>query len=115
MGERSNFQLIPMALAAVDQILEWTVPAVAATLQPWTDEIATRAGHLGLTAPPAHARAPHMLGLQLPRAAAHRVADALSAAGVTASVRGSSVRIAPHLHNNHDDVDRLLEAIGSAV
>jgi selenocysteine lyase/cysteine desulfurase len=115
VGERSNFQLTPMAMAAMQQLLDWTVPQIAATLQTRTDEIATRAERLGLTAPPAHARGPHMLGLELPRATAHRVAAALSDAKVIASVRGSSVRIAPHLHNNQADVDRLLDAVASAV
>jgi selenocysteine lyase/cysteine desulfurase len=34
---------------------------------------------------------------------------------VVASVRGLSVRIAPHLHVDDGDVDRLLEALGRAL
>jgi hypothetical protein len=36
-------------------------------------------------------------------------------AGVIASVRGSSLRIAPHLHNSRGDVRRLLDALGEAA
>lgn len=115
VGQRTNFQLTPMALAAIQQLLDWSVPRVAATLQARTDEIADRAQRLGLATPPADARAPHMLGLELPPEAARRVAAALTDARAIASLRGSSLRIAPHLHNNQEDVDRLLNAVGSTL
>ena len=56
-----------------------------------------------------------MIGVELPREAARRVAAGLAAAQVIASVRGSSLRISPHLHNNDEDVERLLEAVASAL
>ncbi len=115
VGQRTSFQLTPMALAAIQQLLDWTVPSVAATLQARTDEIAAGAVGLGLTTPPPDLRAPHMLGLELPPEAARQVAAALTEAKVIASVRGSSLRISPHLHNNQEDVDRLLGAVASAL
>ena len=104
-----------MALAAIRQLLEWTVARVAASLQVRTDEIAAGAEQLGLMPPPRNVRAPHMLGLELPREAAGRFASTLAEAGVIASVRSSSLRIAPHLHNSDDDVGRLLDALGEAA
>ena len=104
-----------MALAAIRQLLEWTVPRVAASLQLRTDEIAAGAERLGLPPPPAGSRAPHMLGLELPRQAAGRFASTLADAGVIASVRSSSLRIAPYLHNSGEDVHRLLDALGEAA
>jgi len=115
VGQRSNFQLVAMALAAIQQLLDWTVPRIAVTLQERTDEIAARAEQLGLTVPSPDARAPHMLGLELPPDAARRAAAALAEEGVVVSMRGSSLRIAPHLHINQEDVDRLMEALASAV
>jgi selenocysteine lyase/cysteine desulfurase len=115
VGQRTNFQLTPMALAAIQQLLDWTVPRVAATLQERTEEIAARAEGLGLTAPPPDARARHMLGLELPPEAARQAAAALADANIIASMRGSSLRISPHLHNSKEDVDRLLDTLGSAV
>jgi selenocysteine lyase/cysteine desulfurase len=115
VGQRSNFQLVPMALASIQQLLEWTVPRIALTLQARTDEIADRAEGLGLTVPPPGDRAPHMLGLELPPDAARRAAAALEERGVVVSMRGASLRISPHLHNNQEDVDRLMEAVASAV
>lgn len=115
VGQRTNFQLVPMALAAIQQLLDWTVASVGATLQARTDEIVARAEDLGLMAAAPGARAPHMLGLDLPPEGAPHAAAALAEASVVASMRGSSLRIAPHLHNNHEDVDRLIDALASTI
>jgi selenocysteine lyase/cysteine desulfurase len=115
VGQRSNFQLVPMALAAIEQVAEWSVPRIAATLRERTARIAGRAEALGLAVPPASARAPHMLGLELPFTAAAHAAAALIEANVHVSRRGSGLRIAPHLHNNHRDIDRLFEVLASAI
>src|SRR5436190_2006343 len=66
VGERTNFQLVPMAVAALDQVLEWTVPRIGASLRTVTEQIADGAEALGLTVPQSKERAPHMLGIGLP-------------------------------------------------
>jgi selenocysteine lyase/cysteine desulfurase len=114
VGQRTNFHLTPMAVAAIQQLLDWTVPQVAETLGTRTNEIARRADRLGLRAPPPDARAPHMLGLDLPLGP-DSVAAELAESQVIASVRGTSIRISPHLHNSQEDVDRLLDALASAI
>ena len=68
VGERSNFALMPMANAALKQILAWQVPKIAATLSALTDEIAQRATALGLNVVPAQLRAGHLLGIRFPEA-----------------------------------------------
>jgi selenocysteine lyase/cysteine desulfurase len=115
VGERSNFQLVPMATAAIQQLLEWTVPRIAQTLQLRTNAIAEQATALGLSASPPEGRGPHLLGVDLPREAARQVAAALDASRVVVSPRGSSLRIAPHLHNSQHDIDRLMSVIASAL
>ena len=49
VGERTNFQLTPMAIAAVQQLLDWGVARIAATLRLRTDRIAAGAEALGLS------------------------------------------------------------------
>jgi selenocysteine lyase/cysteine desulfurase len=114
VGQRTSFHLVPVALAAIQQLLDWTVPRVAETLRACTGEIASRAAALGHKTPPADARAPHMIGIDVGRSAGS-VAATLVGANVIASVRGSSVRIAPHLHNNQEDLERLLDALAATV
>jgi len=115
VGQRTNFGLVPMAVAAVEQVLEWTVAGVAASLQEVTDEIGRRVAGLGFAVPAQDRHGPHMLGIDLPRDVAKVVDRRLVASGVIASVRGSSLRIAPHLHTNESDIDRLLDCLAAAA
>jgi len=113
MGERSNFIGVAMANAAVDQIADWGIADVALSLAGTTDNIAVGAAELGWVSAQASARSPHLIGIRrqggLPDGLAQRFAEA----NVSVSVRGDSVRIAPHLHTTHDDVERLLGVLRS--
>ena len=48
VGERTNFELIPMAIAALEQLHAWQIPRVAAELATLTARIAAKAEQLGL-------------------------------------------------------------------
>jgi selenocysteine lyase/cysteine desulfurase len=109
VGERTKFELVPMANAALEQLLEWGVAGIAETLDAVIADIAERAAKLGLAAP--RVRAPHMIGIELPQDSGQRVRAALRDAGVYAAVRGSSLRVSPHLHTTESDVDRLIDAL----
>jgi selenocysteine lyase/cysteine desulfurase len=115
MGQRTNFGLVPMAIAALDQLLEWDIPAIASSLGAVTDAIAERAAELPSVEPPAEPRAPHILGLRIPRERGDHILDVLHDDGVWAGVRGSALRISPHLHTTPDDCDRLVDALGKAL
>jgi selenocysteine lyase/cysteine desulfurase len=115
VGARSSFQLVPMSIAAVELLLEWAPARIAATLARTTAAIAHGAAALGLEPVPAEQRGPHMLGVRLPEAARESALAALSDAGCYASLRGKSLRIAPHLHNTPEEVERLLDALRAAV
>jgi selenocysteine lyase/cysteine desulfurase len=115
VGARSSFQLVPMSIAAVELLLEWAPARIAATLARTTAAIARGAAALGLEPVPAEQRGPHMLGVRLPEAARESALAALSDAGCYASLRGKSLRIAPHLHNTPEEVERLLDALRAAV
>ncbi len=111
VGECSNFVLVPMADAALAQIETWGVEAIAETLGAYTTEIAERAQALGLGVPPAAHRAPHMLGLRFPDGLPDGLADTLRESGIFLSIRGDSLRIAPHLYNDGRDIDRLFAVL----
>jgi selenocysteine lyase/cysteine desulfurase len=114
VGGRTKFELTPMAIAALEQILDWEVPRIAATLAQRTSEIARRAAGLGLDPVPDEQRGPHLLGVRLPEQARHRALSALEEANCFVAVRGSSLRIAPHLHTTDEDVERLFEGLAQA-
>jgi selenocysteine lyase/cysteine desulfurase len=114
VGQRTHFETTPMAIAALRQLLDWEVPRVAATLRQTTDRIEeqVRGLGLGLTSPD---RGPHLMGIRLPPPARQRVAAALTRAGVFAGVRGSSLRVSPHLWTTGEDVGRLVAALADAL
>jgi selenocysteine lyase/cysteine desulfurase len=115
VGERTKFELVPMAIAALEQIREWTVPLVAATLAVRTSDIARRAARLGLDPMPDSQRGPHMLGVRLPEPARSRAIGALTDVNCFAALRGASLRISPHLHITDRDVDRLFAGLATAM
>ena len=114
VGQHSNFNLVPMAIAGIEALAAWQVPAVEAALAAVTARIVERIAALdapGLRLPPAGERAPHILGLEVPDGAGGRVAAHLRDAGVVVGVRGRTVRISPHMHTSAADVDRFVEAL----
>jgi selenocysteine lyase/cysteine desulfurase len=115
MGEGANFIALPMAVAALEQLLEWGVTEIQETLSVMTARIAERAAPLGLTASDPSMRAGHFLGLGFPGEVPDGLTDRLGQAGVYVSVRGQSMRVTPHLFNNDADIDRLINALTDAL
>jgi selenocysteine lyase/cysteine desulfurase len=54
------------------------------------------------------------MGLRHPAGFPADMPARLAAAGVYASARGDSIRIAPHLYNTDKDADRLFDVLASA-
>jgi selenocysteine lyase/cysteine desulfurase len=115
MGEGANFSAIPMAIAALEQILEWGVSAIQESLSVMTSTIAEQAALLGFRCLEPSQRAGHFLGLVFPGDVPAGFTDYLEQENVHVSIRGHSIRVTPHLYNNDADVDRLLSALGSAL
>jgi selenocysteine lyase/cysteine desulfurase len=115
VGESSNFVLLPMALAALRQVLEWGVEAVAATIAGHTARVAEDAATLGLTVAPAPMRAGHMLGLRLPTRRDPALADRLAAEQVHVSLRGDALRVSPHVYNTAEDLRRLRDVLATSL
>jgi selenocysteine lyase/cysteine desulfurase len=115
VGERSNFALLPAALASLELLLEWTPAALAERLAILTASIAERLAPLGLVTVPPQLRGPHFLGLALPDGAPADLTERLAAAGVFVSRRGSSLRVTPHADNDEADVERLATALAGLL
>jgi selenocysteine lyase/cysteine desulfurase len=115
VGERSNFVLVPMATAALRQILAWGVPQIADYLAALTAAAETEAAAMGLQPIPAARRGPSMLGVRVPGGLPGDLAPRLAADDIYVSIRGDSIRIAPHVYNDQDDVDRLFRALAQLL
>ncbi len=115
MGERSQLHLMPMAVKAMQQVLNWGVEEIAATLAEKTRIIAERAGQLGLVSVSEDLRAGHYLGLKFPTGMPPDIHEQLARRQVHVSIRGDSMRITPHLYNTDDDIDRLFAALEAVL
>jgi selenocysteine lyase/cysteine desulfurase len=111
MGERSNFALLPAAVRAMKQLLEWNVAQISETIGACNRRLATAAAELGLTSPREELRAPHYLCLRRKAAIPRELPEILAREKVFVSVRGSSIRVTPHVYNSAADVDRLISCL----
>jgi selenocysteine lyase/cysteine desulfurase len=111
VGERSNFALMPMAVTALRQLLDWRVANIRETVRELTGQIEREARRLGLEPVPAERRADHMLGIRSPRPLPGDLLERLAAAQVYVSVRWQSIRVSPHVYNTAEDVRRFIAVL----
>ncbi len=111
MGERSNFALLPAGVRAMQQILEWGIEEISATSGAMNRRLAAAAVELGFTAPKEPLRAPHYLCLRRDVAIPPELTHVLAREKVFVSVRGTSMRVAPHVYNTEEDCDRLIACL----
>jgi selenocysteine lyase/cysteine desulfurase len=111
MGEYSQFVLLPMALAAIRQLLEWDPENIQATVAKLTAFIAREASALGLSVLDADKRVGHMLGIRFPAGLPAGLPRRLADARVHVSVRGDAIRVSPNVYNSEDDAARLIEVL----
>jgi selenocysteine lyase/cysteine desulfurase len=109
MGERANFALLPVAGAAIEQLLEWGVGNIAETLGAKTAAIEAKLRGRGVEGQPG--RAPHFLSVRFPDGPPEDIEQRLAAAEVHVSLRGDRLRITPHLYNDEADEERLFSAL----
>ncbi|MGH9641122.1 MAG: aminotransferase class V-fold PLP-dependent enzyme [Terriglobales bacterium] len=108
MGERSNFALLPAAERAMRQILEWKVAEISQTCGAMNRRLAAEAAEMGFTSPAEGLRGPHYLCLRRKAGVPKELTEALAREKVFVSVRGSSIRVTPHVYNTSEDCDRLI-------
>lgn len=114
-GGRSNFILVPMLIAALEQLLEWGVEGVQAYCRQLTQAFVTEARNLGYWVEEEGGRCAHLFGLRTP-AGVDPVAlsQALAAQNIFVSVRGDFIRVSPHLYNDERDFEALLDVLKRA-
>ena len=111
MGERSNFALLPAAGQAMRQILEWGVEEISESCGAMNRTLAAAAAKLGFSSPAEDLRGPHYLCLRRKTPIPRELAATLAREKVFVSVRGSSIRVTPHLYNTEEDCARLIDCL----
>jgi selenocysteine lyase/cysteine desulfurase len=113
-GEFPQFVSVPMAIAALRQILSWSIARIEQALTFLTERIAELAAEDGYSVLPRAERCGHMIGIRHPAGIPAGLSPMLRDAKVFVSIRGNSIRIAPHLYNDRNDIDRLFEILRKA-
>lgn len=110
-GESAQFYLLPMAIAALTQIAQWTPARIQQQLSEWTSELSSRAPALGLACPQPAQRVGHMIGLTARDTLPADLFSALAARDVYVGARGNNIRVSPHLHSTAADLERLVATL----
>ncbi len=115
MGQRANFILLPMLQASLDLILEWTPEAIQDYCKRLMSPLVEASVSLGFSVERDEWRADHLFGLRMPEGLDLDTLEAeLESRKIYVSLRGSALRVSPHVFNDEGDVGALIEALGAA-
>jgi selenocysteine lyase/cysteine desulfurase len=112
VGEHSNFIAVPMLSEGIRQILAWGVENIQAYCAGLVDQVTRLLAESEFALAPPEEHAAHLFGIHLPDAGrAPRMLKELKRREVYVSLRGTSVRVSPHVYNTPDDMNALAEAL----
>ena len=113
MGERSDFAVLPIAIASMKLIQTWTIDEVAGRLRHLNRLIWELAPSVGAAVPDARLRPPHIAILDVGEPIGAQAKASLKERGIHVTTRGTKVRISPHVYNDDGDIVRLFDALSS--
>lgn len=116
VAERSNFFLAPIAAASLELLNEWGPGRIQDYCRALTKDFLAEVGKLGYSVEDEAWRGAHLFGLRMPAAVdLTALRDTLSARNVSASLRGTALRLSPNVYNDDVDMGVLLEVLKEAV
>lgn len=115
VGEKCTPTILPGAIAAFEQIKNWGVENIANSIMDINERIAKNLDQLGFQLPDKSQRCPHILGAIVPNNFTGNIVNELKDKKIFISQRGKSLRFAPHLYINDNDINRLNESITELI
>jgi len=116
VAERSNFALVPMAIASLRLVSGWGATRIQDYCRALTAGMLEEAASLGFGVETEPWRASHLFGLRMPEGIdLVALQEALARRRVSASLRGTALRLSPNVYNDASDVEALLEGLREAV
>ncbi len=116
VAERSNFALLPMALASLGLIIKWGPARIQSYCEALTCDMLREAAGIGFSVEDERWRASHLFGLRMPAGLdLAALKEALDRRNVVASLRGSALRVSPNVYNDEADVAALMAGLREAV
>jgi selenocysteine lyase/cysteine desulfurase len=115
VGQKCTPTILPGAIAALEQIKNWGVNNISDTLSNINKKIEVNLSDLGFQLPESSLRCPHILGAKVPFFFNGNLVNELKENKIFISQRGESLRIAPHLYINDNDIHRLNDTISKII
>lgn len=116
MGERSHFINLPMMAEALKQVNEWTPKKIQAYCRELCFDTIQELRENGFQIEDRRWRGHHMFGIRLPeKVSMEKLRRKLEENHLHVSVRGSAVRVSPHVYNDERDVEILKTMLLSLV
>ena len=113
VGERSNFTLMPLIQEAIRQLGEWGIENISDTLKGVNGQLADICRDAGFNPVDDSYRGPHMLGVEVGLERGAELMARLKEDGVSLSLRGEMLRIAPHLWTDDYDIAHFRKLVTS--
>lgn len=114
VGEVANFALLPGFLASLELVLALGPQRIQGYVEGLTTELVALARERGFSVEDPAWRASHIFGIRMrPDVALDDLKSALDRAGVSASLRGTALRVSPHVYNDAGDVAALMEVLAA--
>ncbi len=116
MGEQSNFVLLPMVKAALQQILDWKVEMIQTYTKNLSRQPLQVLQEMGCQLESEAQRCGHLFGVRLNESYFdfQKLNEAFAEHQVYVSLRGNSIRVAPHVYNEEQDFAQLIRCFEQA-
>ena len=115
VGEKCVPTILPGAIAALEQLKAWGIENISDTLSLINNKIALTLDKLEFNTIEESLRCPHILGAVIPAGYGRDLISELRKRDIFISQRGRSIRFAPHLFIDDNDIDRLIETLNELI
>jgi selenocysteine lyase/cysteine desulfurase len=113
MGERSDFAVLPVAVEALKLIRDLGIPSIFERLSFLNDLVWSEAIRHGLVREIEPLRVPHISILDMEARLPEDIGAKLKAENIHVTLRGTKVRVSPHVYNDEDDIRRLFAVLAA--
>ncbi|MBT3327563.1 MAG: aminotransferase class V-fold PLP-dependent enzyme [Gemmatimonadales bacterium] len=116
MAERSNFFQAPIAATSIELLLEWRPERIQDYCAELTSGLLAEAEDLGFSVEDAAYRGSHLFGLRMPEGLdLAALKSALAERNISASLRGTALRLSPNVYNDEADIEALMSVLRASV
>lgn len=115
MGQRSDFAVVPVAIEAMKLINGWGLDKVAQRLNHLNELLWSEAGKRGFAVANPDFRTRHIAVIDLGDRMAEGLSAKLKQRDVFVTVRGSNIRVSPHVYNDEQDIMALFKGLDACL